>query len=194
MIGHTSFQSSQSHACTSDWSHILQKHTHKHTFHTTFHYFNRYDDKDQEEISDFRLWSEEHAGLFVSNQRHTSSKSTSSRTSSFRASSNVAGDLFVSSSNSKTFSNAYERHSGSKAVTSRCTKYWKPVDSWRPIALDRRDPKWIRNLGPVRHYIYEIHESKTFRSRPHCPPHCIYFCFDLLTINTKQCVVLHLLL
>ena len=74
---------------------------------------------------------------------------------------NIAGDLFVIlPATAKPF-RTRTRVPGA-AVTSRCTKYWKPVDSWRPIALDRRDPKWIRNLGPVRHYIYEIHESKTF--------------------------------
>ena len=74
---------------------------------------------------------------------------------------NVAGDLFVIlPATAKPFRTRTKVPGA--AVTSRCTKYWKPVDSWRPIALDRRDPKWIRNLGPVRHYIYEIHESKTF--------------------------------
>ena len=120
-----------------------------------------YDDTDQEEISEYRLWSEEHAGLFVSNQRSPRLKSLLQGLPHSVLLQNVAGDLFVIlPSTAKPFRT--RTNVPGAAVTSRCTKHWKPVDSWRPIALDRRDPKWIRNLGPVRHYIYEIHESKTF--------------------------------
>ena len=74
---------------------------------------------------------------------------------------NVAGDLFVIlPATAKPFRTRTKVPGA--AVTARCTKHWKPVKSWSPVSLDRRDPKWIRNLGPVRHYIYEIHESKTF--------------------------------
>jgi hypothetical protein len=103
------------------------------------------------EDGEVRFYSQEHAGLFVSNQRSPNSEELLSGLPCALLLENVTKELHI-------LINA-----AVKPLRPNQREYFPSA-----ILLDRRDPVWLANL-PVPNYLYQIHISQRFLLMPSLP-------------------------
>ena len=97
-----------------------------------------------------RLYSNDHDGLFISNHRSEMTENLIYGVPHALLMENVANELFVLM----------------PAGTCPLRPEVPGVLFSHTILLNRSDEGWLRNLGDVRHYLYPVHQSRTFIFAP----------------------------